>query len=139
MKNLIFTLFLSLSINLLSYSTDNIKNESINNRNLPFDTGWKFLRDSVSGAEKPSFNDSAWRTLDLPHDWSIENFANSDNEDHIGPFTKTSEGGVSTGHVKGGTGWYRKHFTPDDSYRMKNVSVCFDGVYMISTVWVNTT
>src|SRR5665647_1556253 len=137
MKNLIFTLFLSLSINLLSYSTDNIKNESINNRNLPFDTGWKFLRDSVSGAEKPSFNDSAWRTLDLPHDWSIENFANSDNEDHIGPFTKTSEGGVSTGHVKGGTGWYRKHFTPDDSYRMKNVSVCFDGVYMISTVWVN--
>ena len=137
MKKLIFPLFLSLSLMLLSYSTDNIKNESINNRNLPFDTGWKFLRDSVAGAENPSFNDSGWRTLDLPHDWSIENFAGSDNEDHIGPFTKTSEGGVSTGHVKGGTGWYRKHFMADDFYRMKNVSVCFDGVYMITTVWVN--
>ena len=137
MKKLIFPLFLSLSLMLLSYSTDNTKNKSINNRNLPFDTGWKFLRDSVAGAENPSFDDSGWRTLDLPHDWSIENFADRDNEDHIGPFTKTSEGGVSTGHVKGGTGWYRKHFTPDDSCRMKNVSVCFDGVYMISTVWVN--
>jgi len=135
MKKLIFPLLLSLS--LMSCSTDNIKNGSINNRNLPFDTGWKFLRDSMAGAQNPSFDDSGWRTLDLPHDWSIENFADNDNEDHIGPFTKTSEGGVSTGHVKGGTGWYRKHFTPDDSYRMKNVSVCFDGVYMITTVWVN--
>jgi beta-galactosidase len=137
MKKLIFPLFLSLSLMLLSYSTDNTKNKSINNRNLPFDTGWKFLRDSVTGAEDPLFDDSRWRTLDLPHDWSIENFAGSDNEDHIGPFTKTSEGDIATGHVKGGTGWYRKHFTPDDSYRMKNVSVCFDGVYMISSVWVN--
>ncbi|MGC1391446.1 MAG: glycoside hydrolase family 2 TIM barrel-domain containing protein [Bacteroidales bacterium] len=137
MIKLIFPLFLSLSLMLLSCSADNINNQSINNRNLPFDTGWKFLRDGVSGAENPSFDDSGWRTLDLPHDWSIENFADSDNEDHIGPFTKTSEGGVSTGHVKGGTGWYRKHFKADNSYRMKNVSVCFDGVYMITTVWVN--
>jgi beta-galactosidase len=137
MKKLIFPLFLSLSLMLLTCSTEKIKKESVNNRNLPFDTGWKFLHDSVAGAENPSFDDSRWRILDLPHDWSIENFAENDNEDHIGPFTKTSEGGVSTGHVKGGTGWYRKHFTPDDSYRMKNVSVCFDGVYMISTVWVN--
>ena len=137
MKKLIFPLFLSLSLMLLSSSTDTVKIGSINNRNLPFDTGWKFLRDSVAGAQNPSFDDSGWRKLDLPHDWSIENFADNDNEDHIGPFTKTSEGGVSTGHVKGGTGWYRKHFTPDDSFRMKNVSVCFDGVYMITTVWVN--
>jgi len=137
MKKLIIPLFLFLSLMLLSYSTDNIKDVSFNNRNLPFDSGWKFLRDSVAGAQNPSFDDSGWRTLDLPHDWSIENYAERDNEDHIGPFTKTSEGGVSTGHVKGGTGWYRKHFIPDDSYRMKNVSVCFDGVYMITTVWVN--
>ena len=137
MKKLIIPLFLFLSLMLLSYSTDNIKDVSFNNRNLPFDSGWKFLRDSVDGAQNPSFDDSGWRTLDLPHDWSIENYAERDNEDHIGPFTKTSEGGVSTGHVKGGTGWYRKHFIPDDSYRMKNVSVCFDGVYMITTVWVN--
>jgi beta-galactosidase len=137
MKKLTITLLLSLSFLLLFCSAYIVKNKSANNRNIPFDTGWRFLRDSVSGAENPLFDDSGWRTLDLPHDWSIENFAGTDNEDHIGPFTKTSEGGVSTGHVKGGTGWYRKHFTPDESYRMKNVSLCFDGVYMITTVWVN--
>ncbi len=106
-------------------------------RNLAFDTGWKFLRDSLPGAENPSFDDSGWRTVDLPHDWSIENIADSDNDDHIGPFTKESEGGISTGHVKGGTGWYRKHFITDNTYKKKNVSICFDGVYMIANVWVN--
>jgi beta-galactosidase len=137
MKKLIFILFLSFIMMQLSYSTDNTKKESANTRDIPFDAGWKFLRDSVAGAENPLFDDSRWRTLDLPHDWSIENFAERDNEDHIGPFTKTSEGGASTGQVKGGTGWYRKHFTTDESFKMKNISLCFDGVYMIATVWVN--
>ncbi len=110
MKSKAIPLFLLIYLMLLSCKSGTKNNESVNNRNLPFDTGWKFMRDSVSGAENPSFDDSGWRTLDLPHDWSIENFADNDNEDHIGPFTKTSEGGISTGHVKGGTGWYRKHF-----------------------------
>src|SRR4029079_15075957 len=39
---------------------------------LPFDEGWRFLRADAPGGEAPEFNDSGWRTLDLPHDWSIE-------------------------------------------------------------------
>lgn len=42
------------------------------NRDRSFDTGWRFLRADAPGAEAPAFDDSAWRTLDVPHDWSIE-------------------------------------------------------------------
>lgn len=37
-----------------------------------FDDGWRFLRNDAPGAENPSFDDSSWQTLDLPHDWSLE-------------------------------------------------------------------
>jgi beta-galactosidase len=137
MKKLILPLSFLIIILLFSCSSDKMKDESVINRNIPFDSDWKFLRDSVSGPENPAFDDSGWRSIDLPHDWSIENFADSDNEDHIGPFTKTSEGGIATGHVKGGTGWYRKHFIADNTYSKKQVTLCFDGVYMIASVWVN--
>jgi len=136
MKKFILPIFF-ISIIIFSCSSDNTKDGSVLNRNLPLDSDWKFLRDSVAGAENPSFDDSGWRSIDLPHDWSIENFADNDTEDHIGPFTKTSEGGSSTGQVKGGTAWYRKHFIADKTYSKKQVSLCFDGVYMISSVWVN--
>jgi hypothetical protein len=41
-------------------------------RDQLFDADWRFLRGDASGAEQPAFNDSQWRTLDVPHDWSIE-------------------------------------------------------------------
>ena len=137
MKKFLLPLSFFISIIFFSCSSDNIKNETVLKRNLPIDGDWKFLRDSVAGAENPAFDDSGWRSIDLPHDWSIENFADNDNEDHIGPFTRTSEGGLATGYVKGGTAWYRKHFMADNTYSKKQVSLCFDGVYMISSVWVN--
>ncbi|MBM3476020.1 MAG: hypothetical protein FJX75_22350, partial [Armatimonadetes bacterium] len=37
-----------------------------------FDEGWRFNRGDAPGADQPGFDDSAWRTVDLPHDWSIE-------------------------------------------------------------------
>jgi beta-galactosidase len=43
-----------------------------------FDYNWKFYSGDAAGAEKPSFNDSAWRDVDLPHDWSIEGLAQSE-------------------------------------------------------------
>ena len=41
-------------------------------RDRPFDGGWLFHRGDASGAEQAEFDDSSWRALDLPHDWSIE-------------------------------------------------------------------
>lgn len=41
-------------------------------RTRSFDQDWRFLRGDAPGAEAPSFDDSGWRTLDVPHDYSIE-------------------------------------------------------------------
>jgi beta-galactosidase len=41
-------------------------------RDQSFDSSWRFLRADAPGAEGPGFDDSSWRELDVPHDWSIE-------------------------------------------------------------------
>lgn len=267
------------------FSSSASRSEAVNGNafeDRPFDTNWRFIRADAPGAERPDFDDSSWRTLDVPHDWSIEDlppapqentpqlpvvtgtwrFHKGDDagwnardlddsswqevklpdtwENHsgykddnvygwyrrkieipeplkgndfnlllgyiddvdeawlngeriggtgtfppdyktaygaprryrvsaslvrgdgsdvlavrvfdgggeggilqegstfsrVGPFdTAQSEGGASTGHVVGGTGWYRKHFTLDSGSKL--VAVRFDGVYMNADVWLN--
>jgi beta-galactosidase len=102
-----------------------------------FYSGWKFLRADAPGAEKSGFDDSGWRVLDLPHDYSIETLPEKEGVKQIGPFSEESEGGESTGHVVGGTAWYRKHFKIDSSDKSEMISVMFDGVYMDADVWIN--
>jgi beta-galactosidase len=106
-------------------------------RGTSFDSEWRFLRADAAGAETPGFDDRSWRTLDLPHDWSIEDLP-STNGAPPSPFDSAhSAGGASTGFVVGGTGWYRKHFTLPASEAGKDVTICFDGVYMNADVWIN--
>jgi beta-galactosidase len=91
-----------------------------------FDSNWSFLKADATGAEQNQFDDSAWRKLDVPHDWSIE-----------GPFAETNLTGGADAFLPSGIGWYRKHFAlpPDDSG--KCVTVEFDGVMQNSDVWIN--
>jgi beta-galactosidase len=49
-------------------------------REQSFDSGWRFLRSDVSGGEAPGFDDSKWRRLDVPHDWSIEDLPEKKQE-----------------------------------------------------------
>jgi beta-galactosidase len=109
---------------------------SLNRRNS-FNEGWKFQRGDMAGAEKPEFDDSGWRALDLPHDWSIEDLPEGIDSLQIGPFTRNSPGGTSTGFVIGETGWYRKSFRLPSSSKNKIAQLYFDGVYMNSEVWIN--
>ncbi|MFD1140760.1 glycoside hydrolase family 2 TIM barrel-domain containing protein [Larkinella insperata] len=102
-----------------------------------FDSDWRFLKDSTIRAESPDFNDEGWRKLDLPHDWSIEDLPNPTPDQVIGPFSRASVGGTSTGYTVGGTGWYRKSFRTRADEKEKAVSIYFDGVYMESDVWMN--
>jgi beta-galactosidase len=125
-----------------------------------FDGGWRFLRADAPGAENATFNDSDWRTLDLPHDWSLEDLPPGTNSaisatspptnaptgggrgrranfPVTGPFSPESPGGGSTGYTMGGTGWYRKHFVLDKQSLGKRIAIQFDGVYMDSDVWLN--
>src|ERR1700730_3778421 len=134
------TLMLSVSFILVQVFTScvpAVNHSAVSNRIRPFNADWRFTRDSVLGAELPGFNDSRWRTLDLPHDWSIEDAPEQIPGKSVGPFSKESPGGMATGHVLGGTGWNRKTFSMDANDENKLVSVYFEGAYMETDVWIN--
>ena len=97
-------------------------------RGQDFNSGWKFNLGDVTGAQAITFNDSSWRSLALPHDWSIEL-----------AFNPNSPAGSGGGFLDGGVGWYRKSFTVDSASSGKRILIDFDGVYMNSQVWINGT
>ncbi len=100
-----------------------------------FDANWKFHLGDVTNAESEKTDDKNWRTLDLPHDWSIEDLPGQ-SDSIIGPFTTKSIGATATGYTVGGIGWYRKHFKLNN-IKNKEVNIYFDGVYMNSDVYIN--
>jgi beta-galactosidase len=97
-----------------------------------FDDGWRFHRGGAQGAETVSFDDSPWRMIDLPHDWSIEDLPGTDS-----PFSPDAVSQTSGGFTTGGTGWYRKAFTLPESMKGKLIQIQFDGVYMNAECWLN--
>jgi len=111
--------------------------EAQDSRAISFDKAWRFKKDTLKGAESPAYDDSKWRTLNLPHDWSIEDLPNQKEGEVQGPFTKASAGKAATGFTEGGIGWYRKAFKLDKSFAGKKTLILFDGVYMDADVWIN--
>jgi beta-galactosidase len=95
-------------------------------RTTSFDTDWRFIQQDVPGAEQAAFSDAAWKTVTLPHDWSIAGAYDRE--------ATTSRGG---GYLPGGVGWYRKQFTVPAADGKRRVVVELDGVMANSTVWVN--
>jgi len=93
---------------------------------LPMDAGWRFVQSDAAGAEQPAFDDSGWRTLDVPHDWGI-----------AGPFDPKNPAKGEGAFLPTGVGWYRRHFSADPSYAGKRVFIEFDAVMANSDVWVN--
>src|SRR5271170_6931394 len=67
---------------------------------LPMDAAWRFVQSDATGADQPGFDDSGWRTLDVPHDWGI-----------AGPFDPKNPAKGEGAFLPTGIGWYRKHFT----------------------------
>jgi beta-galactosidase len=93
---------------------------------LAADSGWKFLLGDPGGAETRSFQDASWRTVNLPHDWSIES-----------PPERTNPSAAGAGYFPAGIGWYRKTFRAPAAWRGKRVSVDFEGVYKDAAVYWN--
>ena len=91
-----------------------------------FDNDWRFIQQDVVGAEKSTFNDAPWRSLNVPHDWSIEGAYNQANP--------TARGG---GYLPSGIGWYRKTFTLSEADAQKIHLIEFDGVMANSDVYIN--
>ena len=106
-------------------------------RTVSFDQGWRFIKDDPADAMNPEFDDTCWRQLDLPHDWSIEDLQGQGNDSVIGPFSKSSINKMATGYTVGGTAWYRKDFIINKPDKDKIVYLQFDGIYMNSDIWIN--
>lgn len=106
---------------------------------LRLNDGWRFHRGDAPGAACPGHDDSAWRTVSVPHDWSIEDLPLDEPTDGIrsGPFDSSAVGGGAVGYTVGGVGWYRLSFSLDAAWQGRQVSILFDGVYMCAEVWLN--
>ncbi len=99
--------------------------ENGTDRRICMDGQWKFHYGEVSDAFETSFDDSQWRVLDLPHDWSVEK-----------PFSREL-GTTANGQTVGGTGWYRKTFRISLDNEEKIHRIYFEGAYMETDVWLN--
>ena len=80
---------------------------------LNFDEQWKFQLGDIYAARNAEYNDAAWRTLNLPHDWNIEL-----------PFD--ARYASSTAYLPSGIGWYRKSFEVPASYNGKKANPALD-------------
>lgn len=91
-----------------------------------FTSGWRFLQNDVVDAQQPGFDDSSWKPVTLPHDWSI-----------AGPFDAKAPAGQGGAFLPTGIGWYRKSFTVSQKDSSRRTFVVFDGVMANSDVWIN--
>lgn len=78
----------------------------------------------AGGAARRGFDDSDWRVLDLPHDWS-----------HEGEFDPSLH--TDAGYLPRGIAWYRRRFTLDPRDRGSSFLLRFDAVGTHCTVYVN--
>ena len=93
-----------------------------------WDEGWRFSLHQDDKPQQSAFDDSAWRLLDLPHDWAIE-----------GDFYAQNPSGANGGALPGGKGWYRKHLILHDNDAASRYVLHLDGAYMNTSVFVNGT
>ena len=100
--------------------------KTVDTRRQLFDFGWRFSLTADDKAKRTNFDDSHWRQIDLPHDWSIEGSVNRNNP-----------AGNDGGYFPTGTGWYRKTFTMPSSAAGRKTWLYFEGVYERSEVYVN--
>lgn len=87
-------------------------------------SGWKFTLNDVKDGQTPSLDDKRWKTVDLPHDWSVKG--------QLSPTLASA-----TGYLPGGIGWYRKVLNIPQSKQGEKVYLYFEGVYNRSEVFIN--
>ncbi|MFV0312205.1 MAG: sugar-binding domain-containing protein [Dysgonomonas sp.] len=87
-------------------------------------SNWKFTLNDVKDGQTPSLDDKRWKTVDLPHDWSVKG--------QLSPTLASA-----TGYLPGGIGWYRKTINVPQSKQGEKVYLYFEGVYNRSEVFIN--
>ncbi|HEY1724087.1 MAG TPA: glycoside hydrolase family 2 TIM barrel-domain containing protein [Steroidobacteraceae bacterium] len=95
-------------------------------RRWSFDSDWRFSRSDFAASSQIDFDDRDWRSLRLPHDWSIE-----------GPFDPNAPSAGCGAYLPTGVGWYRKRFTLPSAAAGRRLTIEFDGIYQNSEAWIN--
>ncbi len=90
------------------------------------DTGWRFLQSDAPDAQSPTFDDSAWNPVTLPHDWSI-----------AGPVEENAPSRGAGGFFPTGIGWYHRTLTLAKLDPAKRIFIAFDGIMANSDVYCN--
>jgi beta-galactosidase len=86
---------------------------------VDLNTGWKFNKGDVAGAQATAFNDAAWSSVTTPHTWNATDGADGGNNYYRG------------------IGWYRRHYTVPASFAGKMLFLQFAGANQVADVWVN--
>ncbi len=89
-----------------------------------FNFDWKFQLGPCTEASQPSYNDSQWRTLDLPHDFQME-------------MPWSIDAGGARGFKEMGEGWYRKSFLARPEWKGQKVIVDFEGIMAYGEAYLN--
>ncbi|MDF3140360.1 MULTISPECIES: glycoside hydrolase family 2 TIM barrel-domain containing protein [unclassified Streptomyces] len=88
---------------------------------IDLNAGWRFVREDVTGAERPGFDDSGWTSVNTPHTWNAADGADGGNNYYRG------------------VGWYRRHYTVPSELAGKRLYLQFAGVNQVADVWINGT
>jgi beta-galactosidase len=122
-----------------------IQSQNVRQR-LSLDKGWRFYQGDIAfpiitghgmsygnakagkswGAAAPEFDDTDWRLVNVPHDWSVEM-----------PYDSTEN--LSQGYRERGFGWYRRNFKLSPEDKGKHIEIQLDGVATHCTIWFNGT
>ncbi len=93
---------------------------------ISLNTNWHFILQDDSKYSECDFDDSNWKKVSIPHDWS-----------HEKGISRNGAQAANGGYFDGGIGWYRSSIQAPESWEFKQVYLEFDGVYMNSEVWIN--
>lgn len=134
MKKTVITILAALLA--LNVSADNAAREE---RNIDF--GWKFHAGDISDAASVTLDDADWRTVDLPHDFQIEQpwVAPDKNEkaNNSDMASNVRSRLSARGFKEMGIGWYRYTFTPGEEMKNRRVLVDFEGIMLVGDVYLN--
>lgn len=119
-QNLFYSWLLSLLCLPVFANADTVERKQL------FDDDWSFKLGDTPAASSSACDDTSWRKVDLPHDWSIE-----------ADFDVKAPAGNDGGYLPAGIGWYRKAFHVDKGMEGKKLRLYFEGVYMNSEVFIN--
>ena len=101
------------------------------------DSGWKFFRGDPAGAEAADFDAASWRSVDLPHDWSMEDLPAG--EGIVGAHDRSAPDGSDVGYLRGGVGWYRRVLADSERPEGSGLELRIEGAQQECDVWVNGT